>query len=694
MDNILYILFQFLLVSIIPLAFIFLLKDFSKSEFGKKISYIPTQVLLGTIFGVLAGLSTFFSVDLGGEVAGIRNAIVLSTGLVFGAPAGLIAGLIAAICRFYADFYVDAHYAQIASTLTTVIAGLCGAGLRILLFEHKKPRLLHGFFASVNIEILHIILIILTSIKDVQATFIGMKIYTIPMIVINGAFSALALLVASGKTPIIWLKKQRLTSITKNFEKWLAIYLLMALSLSTVFIWSLQTRISHSDTAELLEIYLDDIREIVSKLEKFAMRSQRYNLALGLISNRHVGESGGIVLADAKGFILGDRRGSAGKTLASIGLQIENIKENTLFTATVFNESHYCMYLNVDELNVIAIMPTDEVEFARNLSVYLHIFLQVLVLSVMLALIYSLVKRLVIDNIHKVNHSLAKIAGGDLDTLVDIHTNKEFSSLSHDINVTVSSLKQHIEAEKARLLAEFELAKTIQCSSLPSIFPPYPQRDEFEIFACMHTAREVGGDFYDFYFADDKHLVFLMADVSGKGIPAAIFMMKAKTLIKNFAEAGHAAEEIFSLTNKHLCENNEAIMFVTVWLGILDVHSGLLNYVNAGHNPPLVKLGNNTFKYLKTKPNFVLALTEDAKYKSHELQLECGDELFLYTDGITEAADKNGQLYGEERLKNLLDKGPLSAEAMCSRVLDDVNVFAGDAIQEDDITMLCLQFKK
>ncbi len=693
MDNISLFL-QLIIIFSIPLAIIFLLTSFLKTECGKKTSYAHTQALIGIIFGVIASLSTYFSVSIGDEVISIRNAIVLSTGFIFGLPAGIIAGIIGAVYRFFAVLYVEGLHTEVASAIATLVAGGCGGLLRVYLFDNKSPKSLHGFFIAINIEILHILLIILTSIKDIHAAFVGIKLYSMPMFAINGIFTALALAVASWKTSNKLKKKIKLKSITQSFEQWLAICLIVGLGLSTSFIWSLQTRISTSDTANLLSINLNDVRQDIIDLQNIALEDTMFRMALGLITNNYIGEDGGVIIADSQGIILSDRFENKGQTLLSLGLNLQEEKEDTLFLATVHDSLYECMYLEFDELYIVAIIPTEDAQFSRNMFVYLNASLQVLVLAIMFLLIYILVKRLVIDNIRKMNHSLAEITSGNLNTLIDIRTNEEFSKLSDDINATVSSLKDHIEAEKTRLDAELEFARTIQSSSLPNIFPPYPNHDEFEIFACMHTAKEVGGDFYDFYFTDDEHLAFLVADVSGKGIPAAIFMMKAKTLIKSFAEAGHTVDEIFSLTNNHLCENNDASMFVTAWLGILNIKTGLLYYANAGHNPPLLKNANGNYEYFKSKANLVLALMEDAPYQSHELQLKQGDEIFLYTDGITEAVDINNQLYGEVRLKEFLQKSSSCTKEICTAVLDDVNNFAGEATQADDITMLSLKFQK
>lgn len=191
----------------------------------------------------------------------------------------------------------------------------------------------------------------------------------------------------------------------------------------------------------------------------------------------------------------------------------------------------------------------------------------------------------------------------------------EKASIADDIrampmgmNTIISdTLKHYIAEAESRIDRELEFARQIQRSSLPSVFPPYPERTDFSIYASMEAAKEVGGDFYDFYLTDSTHLVFLVADVSGKGIPGALFMMRAKTLIKNLAESGRSIEEVFTTANRKLCENNEAEMFVTAWMGRLNLETGLLEYVNAGHNPPLLRHKGGTFEYLRTKPNFILA---------------------------------------------------------------------------------------
>ena len=337
-------------------------------------------------------------------------------------------------------------------------------------------------------------------------------------------------------------------------------------------------------------------------------------------------------------------------------------------------------------------MPKSEVVFGRNISLYITVFIEILVFAALFVLIYFLVKKLVVENIQKINHSLKEITGGNLNVSVDVRANEEFVSLSDDINSTVHTLKGYIAEAAARIDKELEFAKTIQFSTLPCVFPPYPDRTDFDIYASMDTAKEVGGDFYDFYLLDENRLAFLIADVSGKGISAAMFMMKAKTLLKSHAENESDAAAILTRANEDLCENNEAEMFVTCWMGILNLKTHTVHFANAGHNPPLVRHQNGRYEFFKTRPGFVLAGMEGMKYRSGELELLPGDEIFLYTDGVTEATDAHEQLYGEARLEAVLNRlAGADAKALCLGVKQDVDAFVGEAPQFDDMTMLCLR---
>ena len=296
-----------------------------------------------------------------------------------------------------------------------------------------------------------------------------------------------------------------------------------------------------------------------------------------------------------------------------------------------------------------------------------------------------------------------EIASGNLDKKLDIQTGNEIEHLAVCFNAMTDELKTYMDnltkitAEKERIATELDVAKNIQTSMLPNIFPAFPERKEFDIYATMNAAKEVGGDFYDFYLLDENHLVVTIADVSGKGIPAALFMMISKTILKNFAMTMSNPDDfaaVMALSNNQLCQNNDAMMFVTVFMGMLDIKTGEFTFVNGGHNPPLVyHKSTDSYEYLKVAKNFVLGGVEDIDFKQQTIKLEKGDKIFMYTDGVTEALNPTNELYGEERLINCLNRSDrnLSVEELLAFVRADVNTHVNGAAQSDDITMLTLK---
>lgn len=327
-----------------------------------------------------------------------------------------------------------------------------------------------------------------------------------------------------------------------------------------------------------------------------------------------------------------------------------------------------------------------------KVMLYLTVFMEIIVHTALFIVLYQLMRRRVVGNLVNVEQGLDSIAKGDLDTQVDVRTHQEFSRLSDDINTTVGALKGYIDEAEHRRDAELEMARQIQRSALPSVFPPFPERADFDLFASMDAAREVGGDFYDFFLLNSHTLVFLIADVSGKGVPAALFMMEAKSQVHSLMESGLSPADALTEANRRLCETNELGMFVTVWLGKLDLTTGVVSYANAGHNPPLVSHADGTWDYVRqARPNFVLAGMEGIRYRAHTLELGPGDRLYLYTDGVTEAANPASELYGEQRLVDELNASAADTpQAVCEGVLASVRAFADGAEQSDDITMLAI----
>ena len=426
------------------------------------------------------------------------------------------------------------------------------------------------------------------------------------------------------------------------------------------------------------------------------------DFVIDVTKNRHVGSTGFVAVCD-ENLNLVTEPDRNGKHISTIGITPDEVMlsgktatqlytTNIINEETDFSEEYIYVFSFVEGYCIIAAMPFAEAMLLRDASLYTSIFTLVLIFAALFIFIYFLIKKVIINNLQKINGTLSEITGGNLNVKVDVRSNAEFSSLSDDINSTVATLKRYIGEAAARIDKELEYAKQIQLSALPSNFP---DTENYGIYAQMIAAKEVGGDFYDFYSLDDNTVLFLAADVSGKGIPAAMFMMTAKTIIRDLAERGISVDEIFTLANDKLCENNESGMFVTAWMGKIDLSTGALSFANAGHNPPVIVHSNGECEYLKSRTGFVLAGMEGMRYRANEMTLKKGDRIFLYTDGVTEATDKNEALYGEDRLLSYIDKNKnLKAETLLSGLKEDIDLFAGDAPQFDDITMLVFDYKK
>ena len=252
--------------------------------------------------------------------------------------------------------------------------------------------------------------------------------------------------------------------------------------------------------------------------------------------------------------------------------------------------------------------------------------------------------------------------------------------------------------DRSRKLAatqtELTMATRIQTSMLPCVFPAFPEREEFEIYASMDPAREVGGDFYDFFLVDEDHLCMVMADVSGKGVPAALFMMASKIILQSCAMLGQSPGEILTKTNEAICSNNPEDMFVTVWVGILELSTGRLRAANAGHEYPVIKQPDGGFELYKDRHGLVVGGMEGVRYQEYELQLRPGAKLFVYTDGVPEATNPEQELFGLERTVAALNARPeASPEEILKTVRRSVDDFVKDAEQFDDLTMLCVEYK-
>lgn len=415
-----------------------------------------------------------------------------------------------------------------------------------------------------------------------------------------------------------------------------------------------------------------------------------------IANNRHIGNTGYILVANTKNRIISSPDTSLlGKNLMATGLWIwDDFAEMKRYQVETDAGEVFLMFQDMEGYSIIGVYPVKEAMTSRDFNVYMNSFTQVLVFAFLFSAAFFAINSVVVKKLKEVNNGLEKITDGDLNEVIDVRTTEEFNTLSNEINTTVDRLKEYIAEAAARIDAELEFAKNIQCSSLPSDFPAFPEKTQFDIYATMDAAKEVGGDFYDFYLPEENKLAFLIADVSGKGIPAAMFMMQAKTMINGFTSAGLSVDKAFTMSNSKLCENNEAEMFVTAWQGVLDITTGHVEFANAGHNPPVLYRKGEGWTYLKSRAGFVLAGMDGVQYKKQELELKPGDKIYLYTDGVVEAQNIAEELYGEDRLLNYLnahpDDGP---EEVLRGVRKDVDAFVGEADQFDDMTMLMIEFK-
>lgn len=374
----------------------------------------------------------------------------------------------------------------------------------------------------------------------------------------------------------------------------------------------------------------------------------------------------------------------------------------------LIGDNVYCAYAPVTEANwklcirvpqSLIIAPAKAIE--KNIRNIIIIFIiSFFAISIIVAIITGKFSSKITTPLLSLKKDVEEMSSGNLDKQAVVYANDEISDLAHAFNSMTASLKKYISdltsvtAEKERIGAELNVATQIQLSMLPSTFPAFPNDKRFDIHASMTPAKEVGGDFYDFFMIDDKHLAMVVADVSGKGVPAALFMVIGKTLIKDHSVDKKDLGSVFEKVNNLLCESNSEGLFITAFEAVIDLETGHVTYVNAGHEMPFIYRRGKDFNAFEMKAAFVLAGMEGMKYKAGEFSLEHGDKIFQYTDGVTEATNVQNELYGMERLKNILDANvDKKPEEILKAVKADIDKFVGEAPQFDDITMLGFEYK-
>lgn len=665
------------------------------TPFGK-IKYMWRQIIIGVIFGGLAIVGTEWGIPISGAMVNARDAAPLCAGLFFGGPAGIIAGVIGGVERWIAVAWGVGTFTRVACSVSTIIAGLYAAALRKYLFDNKRPGWIFSLAIGVVMEVFHLTMVYVTNLAEAVKAAQVVKTCTIPMILAN----SLSVMVAAIVLTIICRErlvvKKANRSISQTIQKGLLAVVLIAYFITTGFTYLVQTNLAKNKTQETLTTALNDIEGLIKSSDD--VNDIRSYIDV-YTKTAHIGQTGFMLATDDDLNVISGPASLQGENLIALGMASEQdtFEEGKEYDIKNDSDRYLAMYKDAKGYALFAVIPYDEAMTDRDNSLFLNSFMEVLVFAVLFAVIYLLIKKVVLNNLDKVNTALAKITAGDLDTVVDVKTNQEFASLSSDINSTVDTLKHYIDEAASRIDKELEFARNIQISALPHLSNDFKKAklDEFSVAGCMYTAKEVGGDFYDIYMTDENVLNFVIADVSGKGIPAAMFMMRALTQLKNLRESGQSIDQVFINGNNNLCEGNDAGMFVTAWMGIMDTKTGTIQFANAGHNPPVIKHGNDSFKYLSSKPGFVLAGVEDVIYTEQTLKLDTNDILFLYTDGVTEATNANNELFGEDRLLAALNEADMEdMDKLCEHVKEKVAEFVGDAPQFDDITMVAIKYNR
>ena len=645
------------------------------------------RLLIGLIYGGCSVLSTHFAVDFSQMLLNVRDLGPLMSGLFFDPFSGIIAGLIGGIERYIAGTYWGiGSYTRIACSVSTCLAGFLAAALRVWLFKHKKPSAAFGFILGAVMEVFHMYVVLITHREDMTMAIYVVSICAVPMIVFTGIGMAcgsavLQVLAGEWKNPFRAVSREE-KPVSRRFQFWLFIVTTLLLIATLVFSFALQTSAAVQDARDTLTNTISDIREAYTE-DREGVKEARQVF--------HVGREGAYDLIKNNSIVISGTHVSAVMTETN-KRQLREAPENEFFTATIFGTESFCRKEKLDgDVSLLVQIPTSEMYAGRNAQMYETALADILLFAVVYTLISQLVQLIVVNNLSMVNASLAKITGGDLNEVVNVRNSSEFASLSDDINQTVDALKGYITAAKKRIEQELELARTIQDSALPKNFA-FP-RSDFEIYAIMHPAREVGGDFYDFFFVDRNRIALVIADVSGKGIPAALFMMRAKTAIRSLAESGRSPAEVLAQANSMLCEGNDAEMFVTVWLGVVDLKTGEIKCANAGHEYPAVMRAGGGYELFKDRHGLALAAMDGMKYKEYELHLDPGDRIFVYTDGVPEAINSETEQYGTERMIKALNRAAKATlKGGLSSVMEDLAAFVGKEDQFDDITMLSFSY--
>lgn len=662
-----------------------------KEKFGTGL-----QVLIGLIYGGCSVLANHIGIDYGDMILNVRDIGPLAAGLFFSPVSGIIAGIIGGAERILAgELWNIGRFTELACGMSTFLAGLLAALLNRKIYKGRRPPVTQAFFLGAVMEVFHMYAVLFTNRHDMAMAYMVVQTAAIPMIAFTAAGMAMCsavVLKMSGEKPQSGpLKDEGSIPLTVHFQRRLMIVTIVMFLINFAISWGIQTRIADSNASIALNYISYENKRIYEEngkkidILKNHLQEQYHSDVTYWLINADSGE----IIVEPTGVLIGSR---------IKGEDLEKAKENAdqhvyrTKIQTADGVAVLCSSRSIGEDALLMVMePLDYVYANRNGEIYENTLSDLLLFAVLYVLVAMLLDKLVIRSLQRVNVSLDRITDGHMDEKVWVRNSSEFSELSDDINQMVTALRGYIDQAEKRMQDELKLAKSIQDAALPKNFAM--PGENIDLYALMTPAKQVGGDFYDFFYCDRDKLCLVIADVSGKGVPAALFMMRAKTAIKNYARHGNSAAKVLEHVNHTLCEGNDAEMFVTVWLGILDLNTGKIQCANAGHEYPVLMRAGGNYELLMDKHGLALAAMDGVPMKEYEIDLDPGDRLFVYTDGVPEAINEKVEAYGTERLCDKLNtlKNVPQQQALES-VLRDIRNFAGAAEQFDDITMLGITY--
>ena len=543
-----------------------------KEKFGTGL-----QVLIGLIYGGCSVLANHIGIDYGDMILNVRDIGPLAAGLFFSPVSGIIAGIIGGAERILAgELWNIGRFTELACGMSTFLAGLLAALLNRKIYKGRRPPVTQAFFLGAVMEVFHMYAVLFTNRHDMAMAYMVVQTAAIPMIAFTAAGMAMCsavVLKMSGEKPQSGpLKDEGSIPLTVHFQRRLMIVTIVMFLINFAISWGIQTRIADSNASIALNYISYENKRIYEEngkkidILKNHLQEQYHSDVTYWLINADSGE----IIVEPTGVLIGSR---------IKGEDLEKAKENAdqhvyrTKIQTADGVAVLCSSRSIGEDALLMVMePLDYVYANRNGEIYENTLSDLLLFAVLYVLVAMLLDKLVIRSLQRVNVSLDRITDGHMDEKVWVRNSSEFSELSDDINQMVTALRGYIDQAEKRMQDELKLAKSIQDAALPKNFAM--PGENIDLYALMTPAKQVGGDFYDFFYCDRDKLCLVIADVSGKGVPAALFMMRAKTAIKNYARHGNSAAKVLEHVNHTLCEGNDAEMFVTVWLGILDLNTG------------------------------------------------------------------------------------------------------------------------